>query len=165
MFLWFFMACEIAHFSYNGATVCILTHWQLSAPIRKSSSIHSCAYNQNDKSASSTSLSHFYRGDADLSATVEPVYCLQHKEWIICVIRRNVCTVQTFPVITQENYFESSIPKILLTSQRWRRYNIAFITNTWQMCCRSKWNGNIFLQRKHFQRKNDKKEPKCQANF
>jgi len=31
---------------YNGATVCILIHWQPSSPIPKSSSIHSCTYNQ-----------------------------------------------------------------------------------------------------------------------
>jgi len=33
------------------------------------------------------------------------------------------------------------------------------------MCCRLKWNDNIFLQRKLFQRKNAKKEPKGQTNF
>jgi len=35
--LWLFMVCESAHFGYNSATVCILIHRQLSAPIWKSS--------------------------------------------------------------------------------------------------------------------------------
>jgi len=40
MFPWRFEVSKIAHCGYNGATVCILLHRQLSAPIRKSSSIH-----------------------------------------------------------------------------------------------------------------------------
>jgi len=50
--------------------------------------------------------------------------------FLLIISKSNVCTVQKFPVITQKSYFESSIPKILLTSQRWRRSNMAFITNT-----------------------------------
>jgi len=42
--LWLFMVCVITHFAYNGATVCMLIYRQLSAPIRKSSPIHSCTY-------------------------------------------------------------------------------------------------------------------------
>jgi len=34
MLLRIFMVCEIAHFGYNGATLCMLIHWQLSAPIQ-----------------------------------------------------------------------------------------------------------------------------------
>ena len=76
-FFWLFMVCEIAHFGYNGATVCILIHRQRSAWKQP---IHSCTYDQNHKrsSALSTSLSHFYRGDANLSASVELASCLQH---------------------------------------------------------------------------------------
>ena len=33
------------------------------------------------------------------------------------------------------------------------------------MCCRKKWNSNIFLHRNLFQRKKAKKEPKGQTNF
>ena len=40
----------------NGVTVCILIHWQLSAPVGKSSSIYSCTYNQNHDSTSTTSF-------------------------------------------------------------------------------------------------------------
>jgi len=43
MLLLLFMVCDIAHFGYNGATVCTLIHRQLSAPMRKPSSIHCCA--------------------------------------------------------------------------------------------------------------------------
>jgi len=32
------------------------------------------------------------------------------------------------------------------------------------MCCRTKWNSNIFLQRKLFQRKKVKNEPKGHMN-
>jgi len=70
------MFYEIAHFRYTGATVCILIHRLLSAPMRKSSHSHSCTYDyeydQNHKSlsTSSTSLSHFYWRDADLSASI-----------------------------------------------------------------------------------------------
>jgi len=39
MLLGLFMVCEIAHFGYNGATVCILIHRQLSASKWKSSPI------------------------------------------------------------------------------------------------------------------------------
>jgi len=49
MFLRLFMVCEITHFGYYGATVWALIHRQLSAPMRKTSPIHSCTYNQNDK--------------------------------------------------------------------------------------------------------------------
>jgi len=89
------------------------------------------------------SLSHLYRGDADRSASVEPAWRLQHTKWIFCIIAGNVCTVWTFPVITQKIYFKSCIPQILLTSQAWRRSNIAFVANTLQMCCRIKWNSKI----------------------
>jgi len=66
------MVCEIALFRYNGATVCIMIDEEFFAPIRKSSPIHFCAYDQNHKSAStsSTFLSHFYR-DTDLPASIE----------------------------------------------------------------------------------------------
>jgi len=64
------------HTAYNRATICILIHRQLSAPIQKSPPIHSCTYDQNHKSTSLTSLSHFYRAVADLSASVEPAECL-----------------------------------------------------------------------------------------
>ena len=48
--IWLFMVCKIAQFGYDAATVCILIHRQLSAPMRKSSSIHSCPYDQNHSS-------------------------------------------------------------------------------------------------------------------
>jgi len=69
------MVCEIAHFAYNGATMFTLIHRQLSALKLKSSPICSCTYYDeihNSPCTSSTPLSHFYRGDADLSANVEP---------------------------------------------------------------------------------------------
>jgi len=74
-----------------------------------------------DKSTSLMSMSHLYRGYADRSASVEPAWRLQHTKWILCIITGNVCTVQTFPVITQKNYFISCILQILLTSQPWWR--------------------------------------------
>ena len=163
MFLRFFMVCEIARFSYNDATVCILIHWQPSEPYE--------SYLPFTPVLTTRMIRALLRRHCRIlprrrrpSPRAEPVWYLQHTEWIICVTSGNVCTVQTFPVITQKTYFESSIPKILLTSQRWRRSNIAFFTNTWQMCCRLNWNGNIFLQRKLFQRKNAKKESKGQTN-
>jgi len=70
--LWLFMVLEIAHFGYNGVTVCILIHQQLSAPTRKSSPIHSCNNHKSPSSTSLMSLSNSYRGDADLTASVEP---------------------------------------------------------------------------------------------
>ena len=77
----------------------------------KVSPIHSCTYDQNHKSIStSTQLSHFYREDADLFASAETVYCSQHN-WH--------CTVQwvlAFPVITQKLNVEFSIHQILLIS-------------------------------------------------
>ena len=53
--LWLFMVCEIAHFGYNSATVCILIHRQLSAPIWKSSPNNFYTYNQNPCSPSTWS--------------------------------------------------------------------------------------------------------------
>ena len=103
------------HTAYNRATICILIHRQLSAPIQKSPPIHSCTYDQNHKSTSLTSLSHFYRAVADLSASVEPAECL---------VAYN--TVHTFPAITQKPYFETRIPQILLTSEPGHRSNIAW---------------------------------------
>jgi len=110
------MVCEIAHFGYNGATVCIPIHPQFSAPMRKSPPIHFCTYDQNHRSLSpfSRSLSHFYRGDADLSESVEPAQCLQHNTHYDYVVHK-------FPVITQKLYFETCILQILLTSERERR--------------------------------------------
>jgi len=75
------MVCEIAHFGYNRAKVCIMIHRQFSVPIRKSSYIHSSTnddQNHKNPSTSSTLLSHFYRGGADLSPSVEPAEWLQH---------------------------------------------------------------------------------------
>ena len=40
--LWLIMLFEVVHFGYSCATVCILIHWHLPAPIRKSFPIHSC---------------------------------------------------------------------------------------------------------------------------
>ena len=60
---------------YYDAIVCILIHRHLSAPIQKSSLIHSCTcYDQNHKNSSTslTPLSQVYRGDADLSTSIEP---------------------------------------------------------------------------------------------
>ena len=48
--------------------------------------------------------------------------------------------------------FQTLQPQILLTSQPWRRSNIAFITNTLQMGWRK-----IFLQGKLFQREKAKR--------
>ena len=69
------MVCEITQFGYNGATAYILIHQQLSAPIRKSNPIHSCTYDQNLRTPS-TSLtpSHFYPIEAVLASSVEPAY-------------------------------------------------------------------------------------------
>jgi len=58
MLLLLFRVCEIAHFGQNSATVWILIHRQLSEPIQKLSPIHSCSYNQNHYSAS-TSRRHY----------------------------------------------------------------------------------------------------------
>jgi len=63
----------------------------------------------------------------------------------------------TFPVNTKNIYFKSSIPQILPTSERGRRSNIACFAIILPMCCRQKWNSNISLQRKLFQRKKAKK--------
>jgi len=41
-----------------------------------------------------------------------------------------------------------------------REFAIAFITKILQMCCRQKWNSNIFLHRNLFQRKNVQKRAK-----
>jgi len=46
-----------------------------------------------------------------------------------------------------------------------RAPDVAVITNILQMCCRKKWNSNIFLQNNLFQRKKAKKGPKGQTNF
>jgi len=46
------MVYEIAHFECNSATVCILIHWQLSAPIWKSSPNNFYTYDQNHFSPS-----------------------------------------------------------------------------------------------------------------
>jgi len=89
MLLWLCMFCEIVHFGYNGATVCILIHRQLSA---RKSPIHSYTYDQNHKSPSAfwTSLSRFYRGDA----SVEVAYNA-------CLVLTTHNTVHTFPMTTQ----------------------------------------------------------------
>jgi len=67
------MVCEVAHFGYNGAIVCILIHRRLSAPIRKSSPLHFYTYEHNHISFSTSSMSssHFDRGHADLFASVK----------------------------------------------------------------------------------------------
>jgi len=69
------MVCEIAHFVYSGATGGTLIHRQLSRPMRKPSPIHSCTYDQKYETfTSSRLLSHFYRGDTDLSASIDMVW-------------------------------------------------------------------------------------------
>ena len=135
MLLWLFMNFKIAHFGgCNGATVCILIHWQLSAPIRKSSPIHSCTCIQNDKSTSSTSWSHFYRGDADhvcqrwacfVFATHEINLLRNHWKYVHCVKTLHSVHISNNVKI----YFESCIPQILLASERGRRSNTAGVAN------------------------------------
>jgi len=82
MLIRLFMVCEIAHFEYNGATVWIVIHRQLSAPIRKSFPILSCHYDQIHNSTSSTSLAYIYRGTETLC-----------KRWA-CVVRTTQYTTQ-----------------------------------------------------------------------
>jgi len=76
MLLGLFMVCEceIAHFGYNGATVCILIHRHHSAPMRKSSPFTPCTYDQNHKSPSTslTSLLQLQYLVETLSASFEP---------------------------------------------------------------------------------------------
>jgi len=67
------MGCEIAHIGCNGVTVYTLIHRQIFTYMRKSFFIHSHDQNHKSPPTSSTSLSHFHRGDADLSASVGPL--------------------------------------------------------------------------------------------
>ena len=73
MLLRLVVVCDIANFGYNGATVYILIGNFLH-PCGKSSSILSCFMTRIIIAPSSSSklLSHFYRRDADLSASIEP---------------------------------------------------------------------------------------------
>jgi len=90
--LWLFMVCEIAHFGYNGATVCILIYQQLSAPVRESSAIHSCTF----KTRIIRALPFRRRVVAFLSRRPRPVF----KRWSCSVLTAQY-TVCTFPVIRQ----------------------------------------------------------------
>ena len=47
-----------------------------------------------------------------------------------------------------------------ITNIRMQASDIAFITNILQMCCRHKWNSNIFFISTYFSLKEAKKEPK-----
>jgi len=64
-----------------------------------------------------------------------------------------------------ENKTKSCLPLLVLDLITWvrgRRSNIAFITKKVANVLPKKWNSNIFLQRKLFQRKNAKNS---QTNF
>ena len=63
------------------------------------------------------------------------------------------CTVQAFPVVAQETYFESLIPQILPKLESGRGSNIAMITNISQRCCRTSGILNISWSGKSFKRK------------
>jgi len=141
MLLWLLWDCTVW---VQCAAVSILVHRQLSAPMRKSSPIHSCTHDQNHKSTSSTPLSHFYRR-AYFELTTQ--YTLRS------------AVVHTIPVVTQKIYFETRISQILLTSERERRSNLEFITKILHICCQNRWNSRptIFLQRNLFQPKKAKR--------
>jgi len=53
------------------------------------------------------------------------------------VLTTHYSTVHTFAVITQNNYFASSITPILLKSERQHWSNMAFITKIVQKCCQN----------------------------
>jgi len=100
--------CEIAHFGYNDATVCILIHRHLSAPMRKSSPFTPVLITRIIRA-----LPIF---DTDISFTSWR-YRLICKCWA-CLVLSTQYTVHTFPVIARKLYFETHIPQILLTSAR-----------------------------------------------
>ena len=103
---------------------CHSVHTDPSAAFCTVSPIHSCIRDQNHKSLSRYLTVTFVTRSTSVYKRLASIALTTHY------------TVHALPEIMQKIYFESSIPQILSTSERGRRFNIAFITNILQMCCR-----------------------------
>jgi len=137
------MVYEIAEFGYNCAAVCILFHRQLSAPIRKSSSYHSCTTTRIMRALP--------QRHCRISIAVTQT-CLQALSLLSAHNTLHSAHISTSSDCAK-TYFGSHIPQILPTSERGLRSNVAFIANTLQMCCRKNgiviyfFRGNFFNEK------------------
>jgi len=101
------MLCDIAHFGYKGATVCILIHRELSAqkslPFTPVLIIRIIRAIPLPRRLCRVSIA-------------EMQTCLQALSLLTAYNTLGLQSAPTFPVITQKKYFESRILHILLTS-------------------------------------------------
>ena len=124
---WLFTVCVIAHFGYNGATVCIL--------MSIGSFLHPCESNLPSSPVLTTRIIRVLPLPRRHSSNpvAETQTCLQALSRFSAYDTLHISHISSD---TQKMYFESHIAQTLLTSERGPRSNIAFITNILQMRCR-----------------------------
>jgi len=133
------MICEITHFAYSGATVCMLSHRHLSAPTRKSSPFTSVLRTRIIRALP------LFRHQCRIYV-VETQTCRQALSLLSAFNTvHSVHISGDYAKTLFRNTHPSNITYIRTWVSSWS--NIAFIKNVLQMCCRKKRNSSIFLQR------------------
>jgi len=136
----------------NGATICIPIHRQLSA--RKSLPFTPVLTIRIKEPF------HFDLIIPFLSRRRRPAAC---KRWVCLVLTTQQTLHSAVSAHISSDYAKTSFRiqhPSNITNIGMRTSDIVFITKSLQMCCRQKWNSNIFLHKNLFQRKKGQKRAK-----